>query len=354
MTMIAINSGLIWGIALTLLFLPLYSCGRTQGETSFILTSAPTIAALATPTIRIIPDPTASPSSSPQSGSLTLISPQENIEILGGGDLRIVLHLTDHDLAPIEGAFVQAELWSPSGELFTNTPCLDHGGGRYLSEYIRLPLRGTGGTWHVVGNATWGVNEKSHVKGKFQADPSINEIYQNRHGFWIEHRNIFGLGTGFYNLSESGGLHFEDWLEEDGSGYVILDNYRYNAVGVTFATIEVHWRDLDFPTNGETAFGYAQSLSEAGLHHQDPETPLSVLTAVTATFQGRQAWHIIGQGTEYYVSKAAAKYPIEWLHFQCPGTNWLWTIVLSTDHEAYLNHLRTVASTFECPTVNPE
>ncbi|MGD9094065.1 MAG: hypothetical protein PVF74_14550 [Anaerolineales bacterium] len=341
-------------IALTLLLLPLSSCRRSQGETRFEVSSTPTKTALATPITRIFPDPSASPNPPPQSGSLTLISPQENIDVSGGSDLRIVIFLADDNGLPIEGASVQAELWSPSGELYTSIPCLDHGAGNYLSEYVRLPKRGAGGSWRVLGNATWGENGISHVESEFRASPSISEMYQERHGFWVEHPSVFGLGTGFYNLSDSGGLHFEDWLEEDGSGYVILDNYRYKAVGVTFATIEVHWRDLHFPTNGEIAIDYAQSLSRAGLHHQDPESPLVELTAIPATFQGRPAWHVLGQGTEYYVSKAAAEYPIEWLHFQCPGSDWLWTMVLSTDHQAYLNHLQALWNTFECPKVNPE
>jgi hypothetical protein len=283
---------------------------------------------------------------------LNLISPLESTQVSGGQDLRITLYLVDQNGLPVEGATVQAELWTPSGKRFASLPCTDRGEGRYLSEYASLSLRGASGTWHVIGKATWDDGQQAEVEGTLQVKPSISEMYQDRYGFWIEHPRIFGLGTGFYNLSESGGLHFEDWLNEDGSGYVILDNYRYNTIGVTFAALEVHWRHVAFPADGAVAIAYAQSLAGSGLHHQDPDTPLTDLAAKTVTFQGRPAWQVLGRGSEYYVSKAANEYPVEWLMFHCPGSDWLWSLVVSTDHEDYMNHLRAVQETFECPPVN--
>lgn len=293
--------------------------------------------------------PTEMPSASHREGVLTIVSPPEGSQVSGGGDLRIALRLVGQDDQPLEGATVQAALWTPSGELFASLPCMDQGKGRYLSEYVSLPLRGASGTWHVVGQAAWNDGQPAEVEGTFQANPSISEMYQDRYGFWIEHPRVFGLGTGFYNLSQSGGLHFEDWLNDDGSGYVILDNYRYNAVGVTFATLEVHWGDEAFPADEAAAVALAQSLARSGLHHQDPDTPLTVLTANSVTFQGRSAWQVLGSGTEYYVAEAAAEYPVEWLIFQCPGSDWVWSLVLSTDHEVYIDHLRALRETFECP-----
>jgi hypothetical protein len=145
---------------------------------------------------------------------LNLISPLESTQVSGGQDLRITLYLVDQNGLPVEGATVQAELWTPSGKRFASLPCTDRGEGRYLSEYASLSLRGASGTWHVIGKATWDDGQQAEVEGTLQVKPSISEMYQDRYGFWIEHPRIFGLGTGFYNLSESGGLHFEDWLND--------------------------------------------------------------------------------------------------------------------------------------------
>jgi len=327
------------------LFILLFtSCNRETTKTM--------IAASSTPSRTASISPIATPNAPQRDGLLRIISPLESTEVSGGGDLRIALNLVDHDDLPVEGATVQAELRTPGGELYASLHCIDSRKGSYLSDYVSLPLRGAGGPWHIFAKATWKDDQQAEVEGTFQANPSISEMYQDRHGFWIEPPSIYGLGTGFFNLSEAGGLHFEDWLNKDGSGYVILDNYRYVALGVTFTALEIHWRKVELPPDAASAADYAQSLARTGLHHQDPGAPLTELAAKQVTFQGRSAWLVHGRGSQYYVSKAAAEYPIEWLMFHCPGSDWLWTLVLSTDHEPYMNRLRTLQKTFECPPVD--
>jgi hypothetical protein len=337
------------------LVLLLTGCSRVPAETvpgaSSIPPTAAAIAPTTTPVSRAAVVPPATPTATPlpQGGSLRIISPLESTELSGGADLRIALYLVDHDDLPVEGATAQAELWLPSGELFTSLPCIDKRQGRYLAEYVRLPLRGAGGTWHIVGRAIWKDGQQAEAERTFQASPSPSEMYQKRYGFWIEPPRVFASGTGFYNLQGGGGLHFEDWLNEDGSGYVILDNYQYSVIGVTFATLELHWRQVDFPTDSAAAIAHVQSLAEKGLHHQDPEASLTGLTATTVTFQGRPAWQVLGWGEEYYVAKASAAYPVEWLIFRCPASDWLWSLVLSSDHVSYMKNLRALRKTFECP-----
>ena len=188
--------------------------------------------------------------------------------------------------------------------------------------------------------------------GTFHAGTSISEIYLERHGFWVEYPRIFGLGTGFFNLRENGGLHFEDWLYTDGGGFVMLDNYRYVAIGITFATLEIHWRDVDFPAEAAAAIAFAESLAESGFHHQHPEAPLTGLAARETMFQGRGAWRVTGLGSESSVS--GGDYPIEWTIFECPEADRLWALVILADNVRYMDHLRTVQSTFECPAANTE
>jgi hypothetical protein len=333
--MMVMNTWVQRAMALSLLILWLPSCGRQAAET-VPLSAGSTAPSTASDAARRTP-------------VLSIISPLGTTELSGGQDLRIALLLVDQTNQPREGAVVHTELWAPSGELWASLSCTDTGEGHYLSEYVSLPVRGAGGTWRVTGKASWNGGQQAAVDSTFQAKPSISETYRDRYGFWIEHPRVFGFGTGFYNLAQSGGLHFEDWVNEDGSGYVILDNYRYDALGVTFTTLEVHWRGAQSPADGDEAVVFAQSLAATGLHHQEPDTPLAELTATRTTFQGRPAWQVVGEGQEYYVAEAAAGYPVECLIFQCPGSDWLWSLVLSTDHEPYMDHLRAVRETFECP-----
>ena len=81
-----------------------------------------------------------------QAGSLRVISPLETTTLYGGQALRASVYLVDHDGQPVEGALVQAELWSPGGDMFAAISCADKGQGRYLADLVELPLRGSGGT----------------------------------------------------------------------------------------------------------------------------------------------------------------------------------------------------------------
>ena len=279
--------------------------------------------------------------------SLSVISPLETTKLYGGQALRVAFYLVDHDDQPMEGATVQAEIWSPSGDLFAALLCADKGQGRYLADYVNLPMRGAGGTWRMVASATWGDGKQVQAERTFTGIPSPTEMYQSQYGFWVDPPRVLNYNLAMYNLHGAGGFHFEDWYYEDGGGYVILDNYRYNVVGITFATLDVHWRRDDFPTDEAAAIAHVQRL--AGSHHQDPDTPTTNLAAEPTTFQGRSAWHVTGQWKEAYVAKSAPSCRAEWLVFRCPGSDWLWTLVISADKAEYMNYLRTVQKTFECP-----
>jgi hypothetical protein len=172
-------------------------------------------------------------------------------------------------------------------------------------------------------------------------------MYQSQYGFWVDPPRVLNYNLAMYNLHEIGGFHFEDWHYEDGGGYVILDNYRYHTAGVTFADLDIHWRPADFPTGEAAAIAHVQSL--AGPNHQDPDTPITDLAAEPTTFQDRPAWRVTGQWKEAYVAKSASGCSAEWLIFGCPGSDSLWTLVISTDNAAHMNYLRTVRRTFECP-----
>lgn len=296
------------------------------------------------PSTTLPPPPATTPG-----GFLDIVEPSKSTRISGGEDLCVMLRLTDYQGQPVEGAAADVELRLPHGDLFVADDCRTIDLGLYRCPSVTLPLRGSGGTWRVLASASWEGCQTAVVETTFQVNPSISERYLDRFGFWIEQPSIFSLGTGFYNLSETGGLHFEDWLNEDGSGFVILDNYLYQSIGITFAAIEVHWQEARYPDNEAAAIAFVENLSQQGLHHNDPEIPITILTPEPVEFQGRPAWLVHGWGSEYYVAKPAAAYPIEWLIFTCPDSEWLWSLVLHTDDENHISHLWSLRESFQCP-----
>jgi hypothetical protein len=276
---------------------------------------------------------------------LNVTFPLESTELVGGQALRVTVSLVDHDGQPVEGATVRVELWMPSGQAIAMLPCADRGQGRYLADYVRLPLQGTDGIWHVAAQATLANGERVQGRGTFRGISSPSETYQDRYGFWIEPPRLFGYNLADYSF-QGGGLHFEDWPYEDG-GYVILDNYRYNKANATFADLDVHWRRASFPADEAAAIARVQNLAD--LYRQDPGTPRMDLTAEQATFQDRPAWRVTGQWKALNATGPTVRHPAEWMIFRCPGSDYLWTLAISADNAMYMNDLRAVRETFECP-----
>jgi hypothetical protein len=275
----------------------------------------------------------------PSDGQLTLIFPLENTELAGGQSLRVTASLADHDDQPVEGATIQTELRAPSGDVFATRPCTYEGEGRYLADYVRLPTRGTEGTWRVVARATWGDGKQAQAERTFKGLPSLSEKYQSLYGFWIE----------IPEPDCRNKVHeFRDHLYEDGSGFVILE---YNCIGGGHVLMEldVHWQRAEFPTDEAAAIAYTQRLSPPMYH--DPNLPNTNLAAERVTFQGRPAWRVTGQWKcTRELAGVLGDGPIEWVTFRCPGSTWLWTIVTSTNEPAaYVGYLQTIRETFECP-----
>lgn len=294
--------------------------------------------------------PTSLPAVTESVRFLQIVSPSEDANFSGGADLHVNFLTTDDQGQYADGVVVTVELLSPDGAVYFSESCSHKGQGLHGCPPMTLPIRGAEGIWRLRAEASWNSGQTALTETTFHVNPSVSELYLDRYGFWIEYPQVFGLGTGFYNLSETGGLHFEDWVNEDDSGFVILNNYLYHSIGITFATIEVHWQDADYPEDENAAITFVEELSSQGLHHQDPDIPVVVLSAEVVEFQALRAWEVQGEGSEYYVAKPAAAYPIEWMIFNCPDSEWLWTVVLFTDDEAYLDHLRTIRDTFQCPS----
>jgi len=272
-------------------------------------------------------------------GTLTVVFPLETTELAGGSSVRVTVTLADNDGQPVDGATVHAELRAPDGRAFTTIPCADQGQGRYLADYVTLPLRGAGGQWRVIARATWGDGKQAYAERTFKGLPSLSEKYRDLYGFWID----------IPDLECRNKVHeFRDHVYENGSGFVILE---YHCIGGSniLAEVDVHWQHSDFPADEATAIEFTQRLSPPMYH--DPDMPNTNLSAEQTTFQGRSAWRVTGQWKLTWRSSGAlGDGPIEWLVFQCPGSDWLWTIVVSTNEPGYLDYLHRIRETFECPT----
>lgn len=210
-------------------------------------------------------------------------------------------------------------------------------------------MRGAGGAWRMVAHATWGDDAQVQAEQVFTGIVSPSEMYQNQVGFWIDPPRSLNYNFDMFNLDGAGGFHFEDWHYENGGGYVVFDNYRYTTIGVTFSDLDIHWRHGDLPADEAAVMTHVQNL--AGPNHQEPDTPITDMVVKSTTFQGRGAWHVAGQWREAYVAQSGSLRPAEWLIFRCPGSEWLWTLVISADKAEYMTYLRTLQETFECPVV---
>jgi hypothetical protein len=273
--------------------------------------------------------------------------PLETTELKGGQGLRVGVSLVGPDDEPIAGATVQAELWAPDGDHVASFTCADKGAGRYLADRVPLPLRGAGGTWRVVAGASWAQGGRAEVERTILVLPSLSDRYRELYGFWVEPPSVFGLNLAMYNL-HSGGLHFEDHLRADGSGRVVLDNYRYTATGSTFADLNVYWEDARFPENEAGALAHVEGLGR--LYRQAVDSPVTVMGAELRTFQDRSAWRLTGEWRTPDRPRAGAGHPVEWTVFRCPHSDWLWTLVIYADRQDHMDDLRAAQATFECPT----
>ncbi|MBU0492621.1 MAG: FixH family protein [Chloroflexi bacterium] len=269
---------------------------------------------------------------------MTILFPLDTTELAGGRSLRVTVSLADAAGQPVEGAAVQVELRSPDGNVFAAVPGADQGQGRYLADYVRLPQRGAEGTWRVVTRATWGDDQQAQAERAFiKGLPFLSEELQRQYGFWIEAPSV--PGCDYNSLTHKTGQH------EDGSGYVLMYNGCHGRVN-----LDVHWQHAAFPADEASAIACARSLLDVAQHEEDYGVGLEPnLLAERITFQGRLVWRVVGRSKTTHGKVRGG--PIEWLIFQCPGSELLWTIIISTSNEpAYMDHLRALRETFQCPT----
>jgi hypothetical protein len=272
--------------------------------------------------------------------------PTEDAPLVGGQTVRVTVYLQESDGRPVPEARVHAELYAPSGELFARLPCVGHGKGRYLSDPVRLPLRGSSGTWRVISEASWGDGAGAGTQQAFHGLPSYSERLEELYGFWIETSDLFA-----YNVAHADDPSGKYWPYQDGDGgCVILANSFFRGHPYQhFVVLDMHWRRADLPTDEVGAVGFVQSL--AGPHLMDLEMAPGDVAAESVRLQGQAGWRVFGRWES--TLKNGNPRPggfIEWDVFRCPVSDSLWTVVIATNEAEYLEELREIRETFRCPS----
>ena len=104
---------------------------------------------------------------------------------------------------------------------------------------------------------------------------------------------------------------------------------------------------MDFPQDEAAAVNYALDL--AGPHRITLDIPPTALTAERDNFQGWPAWHVTGWWyPENAFGNSGHSAPLDWIVFRCPGSDQLWTILITTNTVQYLDDLQSIRETFAC------
>jgi hypothetical protein len=273
---------------------------------------------------------------------LTIVYPQNETEIAGGQSLRITVVFNDADGNFIEGAEVEATLWSPEGETYTSLPCIDHGNGRYITNHVSLPLRNSQGIWRVSALAITEDGRRQNSEGEFIGYPSYSERLEENFGFWIDLTDLFP-----YNISNAEDPQLKTYSYDDG-GYVILaNNLTTTQINNTFIILDIHWRRTDFPPDQSSAAKYVLNL--AGPHRVSLDITEPDLLVQEETFLGSQAWHVTGYWKQdNAIGNPQPDAPLDWIIFNCPGSEKVWTILITTNDIEYLDDLKSIRKSFGC------
>jgi hypothetical protein len=274
--------------------------------------------------------------------NLIVVYPHAQTEIAGGQSLRITAILNGEDGNFVEGADVEVKLWSPDGEIYTNLQCSDNGSGRYITDHISLPLRNSQGSWRVSALAVTEDGRRAESEGEFIGYPSYSERLEENFGFWIDLTDLFP-----YNISNAEDPQLKTYTYENG-GYVILaNNLTTTQINNTFIILDIHWRQTGFPLDQASAAKYVLNL--AGPHRVSLNIADSDLTVQEDSFLGSQAWHVTGYWKrENAIGSPQPDAPLDWIIFNCPGSEKVWTVLITTNDIEYLDDLRSIRESFEC------
>ena len=329
---------------LTLLFLDSPFMRRLRIKVVFLIVVLTLITGCGqSPEIRTInPKPTPVLPSSPNQELINLVYPLPSSELIGGQRLRVTLTITDSNGTGVEGANTQVEIWSPEDVLNSTIEPKDQGGGRYLTDPTNLPMRNASGIWTIQASAELEDEQTLQTTGTFKARPSFSEGLKENFGFWLDLSSPLFAYTGPpFAVPE---LKFHPY--EDKGGYVILTNANASR---SLAIIDIHWRPDSYPPDQKTALAYVGQL--AGPHAMTVQ--YSNLEAGEIRFLDAPAWQITGQWEEPQTAginqPKANNYPVSWIIFPCPDSEYTWTLLITSRDPGNMPDLRSILDTFQCP-----
>jgi hypothetical protein len=273
---------------------------------------------------------------------LRILYPAGETELVGGQSFRITLYLTDNKNQPIAGASTEVELRNPDGDIFRTLKCVDKDDGRYLTDPATLPLKNTQGTWQVTARAMIKEDLIVQSKGQFIGQQSYSERIQDLFGFWIEISDPFS-----YYIPNAEDPRLKTYQYENGGYLILANNMRTGVLDSPFVILDVHWQHKEFPEDHKAAIDHILSL--AGPHRITIDISAADLEAEQDSLQNWPAWRISGL---WYRNDALGNplhaVPLDWMSFKCPGSDWLWTILITSNEINYLNELELIRETFSC------
>jgi hypothetical protein len=273
---------------------------------------------------------------------LSIVYPTEETELVGGQNFRTTLFLTDYSNQPIEGASLEAELWTPDGDLFQSLNFTDKNGGRYLADSVTLPLRNSQGIWQVTARAVIGNDVIAQRSWQFISQQSYNEQIQDLFGFWIDLSDLFS-----YNVPNAEDPQLKTYSYDNGGYLILANNLRPGGLDSPFVILDVHWRFEKFPDDQNTAKDYVISL--AGPHGITLDLSPAELYASQDSFLDWPAWHVTGVWNRYdALGNPIQDAPLDWMIFNCPGSDWLWTILFTSNDGKFRDDPELIRQTYSC------
>ena len=164
-------------------------------------------------------------------------------------------------------------------------------------------------------------------------------------GFWIEFTDLFA-----YHVPQAPEPEGRFHPYEDGNGGTVLfaNTFPHGQVYQDFVMLDIHWRRAEWPADDTGAIGLVQELK--GPHLQDLLLGPGSLSVVEVQRHGRPGWHVHAdwESTPENGNPAPGG-TVEWDLIDCPGSQWIWTVVVATNQQRFLSELRAIRETFRCP-----
>jgi hypothetical protein len=273
--------------------------------------------------------------------NLDIVYPLQSSLMVGGGSFQVSFVLSDQE--PLTGVKNLVEVWSPAGVLYQTTSCDDLGKGRYLSGPITLPLRDAAGTWLVVVEAYPVDGSPVRSELRFESQMSYSENLMEHYGFWIDTGYPFAFDT-----TASADPSHKFHVFRDGGVVIMANTPKYSARFSYTVFMDIYWQAAVLPQDEQEAIDYARYLG--GPHLMSLAIPDEIYQAEPVQFQEQSAWVVTAKWDD---SPENDNPPpggyVNWLTFNCPDSEWLWTVQIASMDAIFMPELQNLQNSFICP-----